>query len=111
MIVTTTSDIEGRRIVEYCGIVTGETVMGANVLLDIGASIRDFIGGRAGGYERKLMEGRDMAIAEMQQRAKEVNADAIVGAKLDHETISPGGSGSMLMVIASGTAVRLKAGD
>lgn len=107
MIITTTPGVEGRRIAEYRGIVTGEAVMGANVFLDIGASIRNIIGGRASGYEEKLMEGRQEAISEMESRAKGLGCDAVVGVKLDHEAFSPGGSGGMLMVIVSGTAVRL----
>ena len=108
MIITTTPGIEGSQIAEYRGIVTGEAVMGANIFVDIGASIRDIIGGRSGGYERKLMEGRQEAIREMEGRAREMGCDAVVGVKIDHEAFSPGGSGGMLMVIASGTAVRLK---
>ncbi len=111
MIITTTPDVEGSKIAEYRGIVTGEAVMGANIFLDIGASIRDIIGGRSGGYEKKLMEGRQEAIREMESRARDLGCDAVVGVKIDHEAFSPGGSGGMLMVVASGTAVRLKSGD
>lgn len=111
MIITTTPDVEGQRVVEYCGIVTGEAVMGANIFLDIGASIRNIIGGRAAGYEEKLMEGRQEAIREMETRANALGCDAVIGVKIDHEAFSPGNSGGMLMVIASGTAVRLKDGD
>lgn len=111
MIITTTPGVEGSQIAEYRGIVTGEAVMGTNFFVDIGASIRDFIGGRAGGYEKKLLEGRQEALREMESRARDLGCDAVVGVKLDHEAFSPGGSGGMMMVVASGTAVRLKGGD
>lgn len=105
MIVTTTQSVEGRRIVEYRGIVTGETIMGANMFRDIMASFTDMIGGRAGTYESKLREGREMALREMMQEAMSVGADAVVGVDLDYEVVGQGGS--MLMVTASGTAVKL----
>lgn len=103
MIVTTTPSVEGKRIVEYRGIVSGETIMGANFVRDIAASITDFIGGRAGSYEEKLREGREDALREMMAEANRLGADAIVGVDIDYEVVGQ----SMLMVTASGTAVRL----
>ena len=103
MIITTTPSIEGRPIRDYMGIVTGEAILGANLFKDFGASIRDVIGGRAGGYEKDLQKARDTAIGEMQQAAEALGANAIVGVDLDYETLK----GSMLMVTASGTAVKV----
>lgn len=103
MILSTTSVIEGHPIAEYKGIVTGETIVGANVLKDFMASISDFFGGRSGTYEKVLREAKDSAINEMIVRAHELGANAIVGIDLDYETI--GQNGSMLMVACSGTAV------
>ena len=105
MIVTTTQSVEGRRIVEYCGIVTGEAILGANVFRDFFAGIRDIVGGRSGGYERSLREARDTALEEMQAEAARLGADAVVGIDLDYEVV--GKDNGMLMVSASGTAVRL----
>jgi uncharacterized protein YbjQ (UPF0145 family) len=105
MIITTTPQIEGRPIVEYKGIVTGETIIGANILKDFFAGIRDIIGGRSASYEKVLREAKDTSIAEMMQRAEAVGANAIVGIDIDYETV--GQSGSMLMVTCSGTAVRI----
>ncbi len=102
MIVTTTNSIEGRRVTGYHGIVTGEAIMGANVVRDIFASITDVIGGRSGAYEAKLADARETALREMEVRAAESGADAVVGVDLDYEVI-----GQMLMVSASGTAVSL----
>jgi uncharacterized protein YbjQ (UPF0145 family) len=107
MIITTTPDVEGRPVQEYFGVVTGEAILGANIFRDLFASIRDVIGGRSGSYERVLRESRDIALAEMQQEAEARGANAVIGVDLDYETISPGQSGSMLMVSASGTAVRI----
>lgn len=103
MIITTTPTIEGRPIKEYKGIVTGETIIGANFLKDFLAGIRDFIGGRSGAYEKVLREGKETSILEMMQRAEVLGANAIVGIALDYETVGQGGS--MLMVTCSGTAV------
>ena len=103
MIITTTPTIEGRPIKEYKGIVTGETIIGANFIKDFLAGIRDFIGGRSGAYEKVLREGKDTSILEMMQRAEVLGANAIVGIDLDYETVGQGGS--MLMVTCSGTAV------
>jgi uncharacterized protein YbjQ (UPF0145 family) len=106
MIVTTTSSIEGRRIVAYHGIVTGEAILGANIFRDFFASIRDIVGGRAGSYERVLRDGRETAISEMRDEARRLGANAIVGVDLDYETV--GSSDSMLMVSVSGTAVTVE---
>lgn len=106
MIVTTTPTIEGKHIVAYHGIVTGETIIGTNFMKDLFAGIRDFVGGRSGSYENVLREGKEIALQEMQDRAEQMGANAIVGVDLDYETV--GGSGSMLMVTASGTAVTVE---
>ncbi|HET6468623.1 MAG TPA: heavy metal-binding domain-containing protein [Geminicoccaceae bacterium] len=105
MIVTTTNTVEGQRIVEYCGLVSGEAILGANVFRDLFAGIRDFVGGRAGAYEKVLKDARDVAVREMLEEAQEKGANAVIGVDLDYETI--GETSSMLMVSASGTAVRL----
>lgn len=103
MIITTTPTIEGHPVLEYRGIVTGETIIGANAIKDFMAGLTDFFGGRSNSYERVLREGKDTAITEMMQRAQQMGANAIVGIDLDYETV--GQSGSMLMVTCSGTAV------
>lgn len=105
MIITTTPSIEGRTILEYKGVVTGETIIGANFFKDFMAGIRDFIGGRSGSYEKVLREAKDTSIAEMMQNAEALGANAIVGIDIDYETIGQGNS--MLMVACSGTAVRI----
>ena len=104
MIVTTTESVEGRQIVAYLGVVSGETVYGANVFRDFFASIRDVIGGRAGGYERVLKDGKNVAVEDMIEEARALGADAIVGVDMDYENIGQ----SMLMVSANGTAVKLR---
>jgi len=106
MILSTTPTIEGKAIVEYKGIVTGESIIGANIFKDFMAAMRDVFGGRSASYEKVLREAKETALAEMQERAQLVGADAIVGIDLDYETI--GEAGSMLMVTCSGTAVKLK---
>lgn len=103
MILTTTALIEGHAIKEYKGIVTGETIIGANAIKDFMAGLTDFFGGRSTTYEKVLIEAKDTALAEMQQRARVLGANAIVGIDLDYETL--GSNGGMLMVTASGTAV------
>ena len=103
MLLSTTPTIEGRRILEYKGVVTGETIVGANVLKDFMAGLRDFFGGRSGTYEKVLREAKESAMSEMEERAAQMGANAIVGIDLDYETI--GENGSMLMVTCSGTAV------
>ena len=104
MIITTTPTIEGRPIREYLGIVTGEVIVGANIFKDLFAGIRDIVGGRAGAYEQELAKARAIAMEELAVAAERAGADAVVGIDLDYETV---GQGSMLMVTASGTAVRL----
>jgi uncharacterized protein YbjQ (UPF0145 family) len=106
MIVTTTPSVEGRRIKQYLGVVTGEAILGANVFKDFFAGIRDIIGGRSASYERELRRARDIALAEVQQAAADLGANALVGVDLDYETV--GGQGSMLMVSVSGTAVEVE---
>ena len=105
MIVTTTPTIEGKQIGQYYGIVTGETIIGANFVKDFFAGIRDIVGGRSGSYEQVLREAKDTALKEMTERASMMGANAIVGVDLDYETV--GANGSMLMVTAAGTAVRI----
>lgn len=105
IIVSTTPTLEGRPIQEYMGIVTGEVIVGANLFRDLFANIRDIVGGRSGSYERILAEARQQAIAELQSEAAALGANAVVGIDLDYEVI--GDTGSMLMVSASGTAVRI----
>ena len=106
MIVTTTPSVEGRRIKQYLGVVTGEAILGANLFKDFFAGIRDIVGGRSASYERELRKARDIALAEVQQAAEDFGANALVGVDLDYETV--GGQGSMLMVSVSGTAVELE---
>jgi uncharacterized protein YbjQ (UPF0145 family) len=103
MDVTTTPSIEGKRIKKYCGVVTGEAILGANVFKDLFAGIRDIVGGRSATYEKELQRARDIALQELQQRAGELGANAVVGLDLDYEVLGP--NNGMLMVSASGTAV------
>ncbi|MDH5345808.1 MAG: heavy metal-binding domain-containing protein [Gammaproteobacteria bacterium] len=103
MQITTTPSIEGRRITKYCGVVAGEAILGANLFKDLFAGIRDLVGGRSATYERELQRARDMALQEMQERAAELGANAVVGIDLDYEVLGQGNG--MLMVSASGTAV------
>ncbi|HAZ37897.1 MAG TPA: hypothetical protein DEF85_10145 [Clostridiaceae bacterium] len=102
MIITTTATIDGRRIVDYRGLVFGEVVSGINFIKDFAAGLSNFFGGRSGSYEGELIEARENAIREMQDNASSVGANAIVGINLDYEVL---GNGDMIMVIASGTAV------
>ena len=106
MIITTTPNIEGRRITTYYGIVTGEAIMGANIVRDIFAAVTDIIGGRSGAYEEKLQDAREVALREMEEYAAKLGANAVVGVDIDYEVVGQGGS--MLMVSASGTAVRIE---
>jgi uncharacterized protein YbjQ (UPF0145 family) len=106
MLVTTTNVIEGRRIVEYKGLVAGEAILGANIFRDLFASIRDIVGGRSGSYERVLNDARQTAIGELTDKAAALGANAVIGVDLDYEAI--GSNGSMLMVTAAGTAVRIE---
>ena len=103
VIVTTTPSVEGRRITDYKGIVTGEAIMGANIFKDLFAGIRDIVGGRSATYERELRRARDIAMEEVKQAAAEMGANAVVGIDIDYETV--GTNASMLMVTVSGTAV------
>ncbi len=103
MIISTTSTIEGRPVKEYKGIIFGETIIGANIIKDFLAGIRDIIGGRSGSYEKVMMEARETSIREMRERAENMGANAIIGVKVDYETM--GSNNGMLMVVASGTAV------
>jgi uncharacterized protein YbjQ (UPF0145 family) len=105
MILTTTPTVEGRAIVEYKGVVFGEVISGVNFIRDIKASIRNFIGGRSGSYEEELIKARSQALDEMTERAIRLGADAVVGIDLDYEVL--GQDNGMLMVTASGTAVKL----
>jgi uncharacterized protein YbjQ (UPF0145 family) len=103
MIITTTAVVEGRPATQYLGVVCGETILGANVFRDIGAMFKDITGGRVAGYEKELRKARDQALEEMSAAASQLGADAVLGVDIDYETIG----GSMLMVTASGTAVKL----
>lgn len=105
MLVTTTPNVEGKTITRYCGVVAGEAILGANLFKDLFAGIRDLVGGRSATYERELQKAREIALQELQDRARELGANAVVGIDLDYEVI--GQNGSMLMVSASGTAVVL----
>ncbi len=105
MIITTTPTIEGKPIKDYFGIVTGEAVMGANLFKDMFAGIRDIVGGRSGVYEKELRKARDVAIAEIQETASQLGANAVVGIDIDYEVL--GEKNGMLMVSVSGTAVRI----
>ncbi|MES2873123.1 MAG: heavy metal-binding domain-containing protein [Bacteroidota bacterium] len=106
MIVTTTNNIEGKKVVKYLGIVSGEAIIGANIVKDFFAGIRDIVGGRSGSYEEGLREAKDIALREMQEQAFRIGANAILAVDLDYETL--GSNGSMLMVSSSGTAVVLE---
>lgn len=101
--ITTTPSIEGKRIAKYCGVLAGEAILGANLFKDLFAGIRDLVGGRSATYERELQRAREIALQELQQRAEEAGANAVVGVDLDYEVL--GQNNGMLMVSASGTAV------
>lgn len=106
MIVTTTNSVEGSRIGEYLGIVTGEAIIGANIVKDFLAGIRDIVGGRSGAYEKALRTAREEALRDMAHEARARGADAIIGVDLDYEVLGTGNG--MLMVTTSGTAVSLE---
>lgn len=106
MITTTGPTVEGAQIIQYCGLVAGEAILGTNIFRDFFAEIRDIVGGRSAAYERSLREARETAIAEMVQQAKDKGANAVIAVDLDYESISINNGGSMLMVTASGTAVK-----
>ncbi len=103
VVLSTTPSIEGRRITKYCGIITGEAILGANIFKDLFAGIRDIVGGRSATYEAELRKAREIALTELSQGGVDVGANAVVGVDIDYETV--GGQGSMLMVTVSGTAV------
>nr|WP_246860881.1 YbjQ family protein [Bacillus sp. REN3] len=104
VLVTTTNTLQGKEIERYIGVVTGEAIMGANVVRDFLASVTDVIGGRSSAYENKLAEGRDIALREMEEKAQKMGANAVIGVDLDFETLREG----MMMCIATGTAVYIK---
>ena len=106
MLVTTTHNVEGKRILEYKGLVAGEAILGANLFRDLFASIRDIVGGRSGSYEKVLNDARKPAVSEMTDKAEQLGANAVIGVDIDYETV--GTNGSMLMVTAAGTAVRIE---
>ena len=105
MILTTTQSVDGQTITDYKGVVFGEVISGVNFIRDFAASIRNFIGGRSGSYEDELIKARTQAMQEMSERAAQLGADAVVGIDIDYEVLGEGGG--MLMVTASGTAVKL----
>jgi uncharacterized protein YbjQ (UPF0145 family) len=107
MLVLTTPNVEGQRITEYLGLVTGEAILGANIFRDFFAGIRDVVGGRSNAYEEELRKAKQIAIREMVEEASARGATAVIAVDLDYETINVGGGGGMLMVSASGTAVKL----
>lgn len=103
MTLSTTPTLEGNPIRQYLGVVTAESIVGANFIKDFMANVRDFFGGRSGAYEGVLIEAREIVLKELEERASRMGANAVVGISFDYEAV--GGSGSMLMVVASGTAV------
>ncbi len=105
MIVSTTPNIEGKKIIQYLGIITGEAVMGANIFRDIFAGLRDIVGGRSGSYEKELRKARETALIELEESAKDLGANAVVGVDIDYEVL--GEKNGMLMVSVSGTAVKI----
>ncbi|MCX2778460.1 heavy metal-binding domain-containing protein [Microbulbifer thermotolerans] len=106
MLMTTTSVIDGREIQEYLGVVVGEAILGANIFKDIFGAVRDIVGGRAGAYEREMAKARKVAFEEMEEEARKLGADGIVGIDIDYEVV--GQQGSMMMVSVSGTAVKFR---
>jgi uncharacterized protein YbjQ (UPF0145 family) len=107
MLTVTTNNIEGKRVVKYIGLVSGEAILGANIFKDFFAGIRDIVGGRSASYEKELRKAKEIAVSEMENQASALGANAILAVDLDYETIG-GTSGSMLMVSANGTAVVLE---
>jgi uncharacterized protein YbjQ (UPF0145 family) len=108
MLITTTPQIEGRKITRYLGLVSGEAILGANIFRDFFASIRDIVGGRSAAYEGELRKAKEIALKEMADQAQALGGNAVVGVDLDYETNHVGPGGGMLMVSASGTAVALE---
>jgi uncharacterized protein YbjQ (UPF0145 family) len=104
MIVTTTATLQDRKVNQYLGLVTGESILGANIFRDMFAGIRDIVGGRAGAYEKVLRDARRIAVDEMVAEARKLGANAVIGVDVDYETV---GNGTMLMVSVSGTAVQI----
>ena len=107
MLITTTPTIEGKKIIRYLGLASGEAILGANIFKDIFANITNIVGGRAGAYEQELRQAKDIALNEMAEQARSLGGNAVLGVDLDYESINFGGS-SMLMVSASGTAVEVE---
>ncbi len=107
MLVLTTPTVEGKKISKYFGLVSGEAILGANIFKDLFAGIRDIVGGRSASYEKELRRAKEIAVAELVENAQALGANAVIGVDLDYETIG-GGSGNMLMVSASGTAVYIE---
>ena len=105
MLMTTTNNVEGKKILKYHGLVTGEAILGANIFKDFFAGIRDIVGGRSAAYEKELRQAKDIALSEMKADAANLGGNAVIAIDLDYETV---GQGSMLMVTASGTAVTLE---
>lgn len=103
MIISTTPSVEGHKITKYCGVIAGEAILGANLLKDLFAGIRDMVGGRSATYEKELQKAREIALRELEERAHDLGANAVVGVDLDYEVLGQGNG--MLMVSASGTAV------
>lgn len=108
MILTTTSHMPEHQVQEYLGIVSGEAILGANIFKDFFAGLRDIVGGRSAAYGSSLREAKDIALQEMVEAAEQLGANAVLGIDLDYENITMGGGGGMLMVSASGTAVKLR---
>ncbi len=105
MTITTTPTIQGKNITTYHGLITGEAILGANIVRDIFASVRDIVGGRSAAYEKELASAREIALKELSEAAAQLGANAVVGVDIDYETV---GSGAMLMVSVSGTAVTVE---
>ena len=103
MVVTTTPSVEGKRITQYCGVITGEAILGANIFRDFFAGVRDIVGGRSASYEKELGRAREIAMRELEDEAAKLGANAVVGVDIDYEVVGQGSS--MLMVSVSGTAV------
>ena len=108
MIISTTSVLSGKEVSEYHGLVSGEAILGANIFRDFFAGIRDIVGGRSGAYEASLREAKEIALREMEEAARQLGANAVIGVDLDFENITAGSGGGMLMVSASGTAVTMR---
>ena len=106
MLVTTTPTIEGKQITEYCGVISGEAILGANIFRDFLAGVRDIVGGRSASYEKELHQAREIALREIQEEAEKLGANAVIGVDIDYEVVGQGSS--MLMVSVSGTAVKVR---